>query len=323
MTITSAISNASSPAAIFISAGNYNVDSVLSTNINLVENVSLYGGYSQDFSTRNNSTNISKITDTSTGVIANTRTINAGSTITLSTVVDGLTIVGSSNLNATGDSYAFHCNSGSPTISNNIIQAGALNTIYSIAIMTDGASPLITNNTITGGSSSTNSTFGIWIQNGSSATIKNNNIHGGTATTTAAHGIYTGPQANNPVISGNTIYGGAGLISYGLNNSHPSNPNVSNNSLDGGIGTTSYAIYHGTGAGNVSSYQSNSLFTSGGTTRYCLYEAGAGSSPVSFNNNRLFNCPSALYFDQGSVTINSLATINGSTTNGSSYTGNF
>ncbi|MCZ8156378.1 MAG: hypothetical protein O9264_09695 [Leptospira sp.] len=249
LTIPATISAATSPAAIFISVGDYNVDSSLSTAISLVEKVSLYGGFSQDFQSRNLVTNISKIQDVATAVVTNTNTINAGASIT------------------------------------------------AVAIMADGASPTVSDNSINGGTSSTDTTFGIFLQNGSSATIKNNTINAGNSPATAAHAIYTGPQGNNPIIIDNLIYGGGGNISY--------------------------AIYHGTGGGNVGSYQSNTLFTSGGTNRYCLYEAGGGSSPVTFNSNRLFSCPTALYLDQGSVTINSFITINGGTTNGGSYTGNF
>ncbi|WP_244594320.1 DUF1565 domain-containing protein [Leptospira ryugenii] len=321
--IQSAISGAIPPAAIFIAVGEYSVDSAVPTSINLVDKVSLYGGYSLDFLSRNPNIYVSKIQDVSTGAVVDTRTIRAGATITRSTVIDGLSIVGSSNLNASGNSFAVHCLNGSPTISNNLIQAGSVSSITTIGIMADASSPVISDNTIFGGRSTTEYTFGIFLQNGASSEIQNNTIDAGIATNNSAHGIYTGPQANNPTIVGNIIYGGSGNISFGLNTSHPSNITLTSNSIDGGIGNTSYAIYHGTGGGNVGSYQSNSLYTSGGTNRYCLFEAGTGSSPLIFNQNRIYNCPTAIYFDQGSVAINSISTINGGTTNGSSYSGNY
>jgi hypothetical protein len=325
LTIPAAVSAATAPAAIFIAAGNYDVDSGIPLTVNLVEKISLYGGFAQDFQTRNITSNISKIQDIATGVVTNTITINADASITTATVVDGPTIVCSSDLNAIGSSYAIYCVTGSPTISNNIIRAGSLNTQSTVAILADGASPTISSNTIHGGTSATNTTFGIWMQNGSSAIIRNNTINAGTATALAAHAIYTGPQANNPIISGNTVYGGAGSISYGLNTSNPLNVTLTKNIIDGGVGTNAYAIYHGAGGGNTGSYQSNSLFTSGGTNRYCLFEAGtgAGNSPTVFNNNQLYNCPTALYRDENTTNINSISTINGGTTNGSSYSGNF
>ncbi len=324
LTIPAAISSATTPAAIFISSGDYNMNSNLSFIVNLVDKVSLYGGFSQDFSSRNISTYTSKISDVATSVIGSTVTVYSDATITSATIVDGLTIVGSSNTNASVNSYAIFCNVGNPTISNNTIQAGSVSSQGAIAILINGASPTISGNTISGGISTGNSSFGIFIQNISAPSIINNQISGGSAPAGAAHAIYNGPQANTPTISGNTIYGGSGAISYGLNTSHPSDFNLSNNTIDGGIGTNSYAIYHGNGgSGNVGSYQNNTLFTSGGTNRYCLYEAGAISSPISFNNNHIFDCPSAYYFDQGTTTIFSFVTINGGTTNGSSYTGNY
>lgn len=148
-----------------------------------------------------------------------------------------------------------------------------------------------------------------------------NIIYGGVANG-SSHGIYNSPHANTPTIVNNTVDGGIGNISYAFNTSHPSNSVVTGNILNGGSGNTSYAIYHGAGAGDVGNYQLNTLFTSGGSIQYCLYEDG-GSSPISFNGNRLFGCQTALYYDQGFNPINSITTINGGTTGGPTYSGNY
>ncbi|MCW7468124.1 hypothetical protein [Leptospira kanakyensis] len=322
LTIPSAITGATAPAAILVSEGNYPVDSGLGTQVNLVNNVSLYGGFSSDFLNRNSNLYITKIEDTTVSVVPDSLTISAGATITSSTILDGFTIRGSSNPNATtGTFMAIYCFSGSPTITNNRVEAGSNINGNSVGILLESSSANIANNTIHGGVSTTQSTFGISVGLSSSPTITSNVIYGGNSLD-SAHGIYNTPHANTPTIINNTVEGGTGSISYGLNSSHPSNSIVTGNSFDGGTGNTSMAIYHGFGAGDVNAYQQNTLFTTGGTNRYCFYEGG-GTNPLSFNGNRLFNCPTALYFDNATTFINDIGTINGGTAGGASFTGNY
>ncbi|MDF3818995.1 right-handed parallel beta-helix repeat-containing protein [Leptospira sp. 96542] len=318
-TVSGAISGAVTPAAILIAEGDY---FVTGTTLNLVEGVSLYGGFNKEFTNRNSNLYISKIIDTSTLAVGNSMAITAGGSITSATVVDGFTIQGASNPNVLFQSVAFACMAGSPTIRNNRVLAGNVNTgsIISIAILVTASSPLIIENPLIEGASGFGS-FGIFIDLGSAPTISLNAISGGNAIG-SSHALYTAPQANNPIISGNTIFGGTGQISYGLNTSFPSNVSLVNNSIDGGLGNTSYAIYHGTGVADVGNYTSNVFTTSGGGNRYCLFEAG-DSNPMSVINNQFLNCPQGLYFDEGTTAIFSVATINGGTVGGSSYTGNF
>ncbi|TGK88315.1 hypothetical protein EHQ23_05630 [Leptospira bourretii] len=320
LTIISAISAATPPAAVFVSEGNYLVNSGLGTQVNLVNNVSLYGGFSSGFLNRNSSVYVVRITDTATAN-ADTIAVNAGATITTSTVVDGFTIRGASNPNAPTASIAFNCLLGSPSITNNRLEGGVVSNAMSAVIFLSTSSAFISNNTIQGGNSSLSNTFGVVVQDSSSPTVVYNIIYGGVANG-SSHGIYNSPHANTPTIVNNTVDGGTGNISYAFNTSHPSNSAVTNNFLNGGSGNTSYAIYHGAGAGDVGNYQFNTLFTSGGSIQYCLYEDG-GSSPISFNGNRLFGCQTALYYDQGFNPINSITTINGGTTGGPTYSGNY
>ncbi|TGK87721.1 hypothetical protein EHQ24_00435 [Leptospira noumeaensis] len=321
LTIPSAITGATAPAAILVSEGIYPVDSGLGTQVSLVNNVSLYGGFSSDFLNRNSNLYIAKITDTATAN-ADSIAVNAGATITTSTVVDGFTILGASNTNAPTASIAFNCFSGSPSITNNRLLGGVVSIANSIAINLSASSAFISNNTIQGGTSSASSSFGVYILNNSSPSIVSNTIHGGDAPNASAHGIYNAPQTNTPSIIGNTFFGGTGIISYALNTSPPSNPTVTNNHMDGGAGITSRALYFPSGVGNLGNYQNNILFTSGGTNRYCVYEAG-GTNPLIFNGNRLTDCPTALYFDEGTTVITNIGTVNGGTVNGSTYSGNY
>lgn len=321
LTIPSAITGAIAPAAILVSEGHFPVDSGLGTQVNLTNNISLYGGISSDFLNRNSNVYITKIVDTTTSVVPDTLTINAGATITATTVIDGFTIQGSSNPNVTGTSMAIYCFSGSPTITNNRVEAGTIANGNSAGILLESSSAIISNNTIHGGVSTVQSTFGISVGLSSSPIITGNVIFGGIALD-SAHGIYNTPHANTPTILSNTIDGGTGNISYAFNTSHPSNSVVTSNILNGGTGNVSYAIYQGAGASDVGIYQFNTLFTSGGAIRYCLYENG-GSNPISFNGNRLFGCQTALYFDEGLNPINSITTINGGTIGGPTYSGNY
>ncbi|PKA10385.1 hypothetical protein CH372_19675 [Leptospira meyeri] len=322
LTIASAITGATAPAAILVSAGDYFIIKPGMPNIVLTETVSLYGGLSTDFLHRDPSQYNTMVATVDSNFITDTYTMFAGASITQDTVIDGFTIRGPSNPNASGMSMGISCSSGSPTITNNRVEAGTVNPAFSIAILVSGSTSLIANNMILGGTSTNSSTFGIYIQNNSSPSIVSNTIYGGDAPLASAHGIYNAPQSNTPSIIGNTFFGGTGAISYALNTSPPSNPTVMNNSMDGGTGITSRALYFPGGVGNLGNYQNNTIFTSGGTNRYCVYEAG-GTNPFIFNGNRLKDCPTALYFDEGTTVINNIGTVNGGTVNGSTFSGNY
>ncbi|ABZ95214.1 Hypothetical protein LBF_2733 [Leptospira biflexa serovar Patoc strain 'Patoc 1 (Ames)'] len=318
--ILSAISGSVSPAAILVSAGEY----PLTASLSLMEGISLYGGFSQDFLNRDLSASTTRIFDSRTG--SDLIAIVAGPAVSVATYFDGFTVQ-SANDPATIQSTAFFCNGGSPIISRNRMLGGTASTGsgYSIGIRISGASPnIIDNYNIQAGDAL--DTFGIFIENSSSPTITNNTISGGSAAG-SDHALYSGPQNNNPIISNNVISGKTGSISYGLNSSFPSNVTLTNNFINGGSGNLSIAIYNGAGNGTSrGNYSSNRLFTSGGTNRFCMYEAGITAptynSPISFNNNQLFDCPSGLYFDNNTP-IFDFNTINGLTIGGALYTGNF
>ncbi|EOQ97638.1 hypothetical protein LEP1GSC195_0236 [Leptospira wolbachii serovar Codice str. CDC] len=323
LTIASAITGATAPAAILVSVGNYFITKPAMPSIVLTETVSLYGGLSDDFLNRDPTQYTTMVATIDSNFITDTYTIIAGASITPNTVIDGFTIRGPSNPNASGMSMGISCSSGSPTITNNRVEGGAVNPAFSIAILVSASSALIANNLIAGGSSVASSSFGVYIQNISSPSIFANTILGGNAPLASSHGIYNAQQSNTPIILGNTLFGGTGLISYALNTSPPSNPTVMNNSMDGGAGITSRALYFPVGGGIFGNYQNNTLFTTGGTNRYCVYEEIGGTNPLIFSGNRLFDCPTALYLDDGATAINNIGTINGWTGGGSTYSGNY
>lgn len=140
------------------------------------------------------------------------------------------------------------------------------------------SSPIISNNTIDGGSG-TGQSCGV-INDASSSTLINNIINGGKG----------------------------GVVSIGVYDQGSSSPTISHNTINGGRGTSSYAVYD---SNSSSALKNNILFTTAGTNRYCFYEANSTSDPAAFNNNDLFDATTALYYDEGTTSINTLAGING------------
>lgn len=338
-TINAAIAAARKPAEIRVAEGTYRVtshagDPTYPQHITLKDGVSLFGGYSADFSTRDPAVHVTTITNMSTTAVA--RNIISDTNISRSTLIDGFTLIGG---NSTTGIRTVQILTGSPTIRNNVIVGGTTSDSYGIEVrsgspaitgnhisisrigisVTD-ASPEIDGNTIVGGSGSV--THGINVSGTSIATIINNQVSGGSASLSAA-GIYfsggsatvaqnkisagssndafvgytAGIYANNTsVIRNNVIYGGnGGANSYGIYGVAGS-ATVQNNTINGGSGVTAAGL--STDLSTISVFAENNILTThGGTQRYCVMEEGP--VPVEFNNNDLFGCPTAVYYDAG------------------------
>ena len=224
---------------VHVSEGNYEVTNGVENvgdYINIVEGVSLYGGYSSDFSTKDSTLYVSKITDTTTGV-EDTAAVRAYDGLTENTVIDGFTIQAGSG---TGDigSNALDIERASPTVTNNVIlggyaTAGSLTLALDIY---DNSSPIIEDNTITGGNSPATN-IGIVISDSSHPIVRNNTITGGSVGRSTAV-VCWNTQA---LIENNDIDGGSGTDTLGINIMEDCFLNVRRNVIHGGSATTSSA----------------------------------------------------------------------------------
>jgi len=172
-----------------------------SEEVNLIEGISIRGGYDAANWGRNVSANITKILGPTDAAV------RSGSGVTNTTGVDGFTIIGATISGAS--SYGVLNISSSPTIANNYIDCG--NGAQCYGIHNTSSSPIISGNTITGKSSTGN--FGVYNQLNSSPTIINNVIFGGSGASTI--GIYLNGSVNVK-IDNNTIGAGTAGIPYGI-----------------------------------------------------------------------------------------------------------
>jgi len=322
-----------STAEVRVAEGTYNVN--WNSNINrivLQSGVSLYGGYSDtDWNLYNPSLYPTIIDDISIGggtaADAPNRTIDCGSGVTSSTIIDGFTINGGD-----GGSYCtaiFNHDGASPVIQNNTIK-GNKGTNHAMGIYNRNSSPLIQDNDLVeGGKEGT----GCAIYNYySSPTINTNIINGGESAnfTNAIKNVASSPLicnndihagdlawetyaiwntgTSNPKIYNNTISGGTGSngstggTAYAIFN-QSSSPFIKNNTIDGGIdgdmpAPHPYCIYNTGNSDPV--IENNLLFIRSGSYGYGIYEADVNSDPASVKNNDIFNCPTALYYDEAS-----------------------
>jgi len=293
---------------VCVAAGTYEVSSNLGTEINLVEGVSLYGGYSADGNwTRNISANITTITDlaTTNGL---TRAILCGALITSATVVDGFTINAGSGSNAT----AVYCQ-GNGTFSHNIINGyqGVSAATAGYALYIQGVSPVITDNTINGGNCESN--CAVYIQGGSSE-LQNNTINGGSHDSSC--GIYI-CSVSSPVISGNSINGGTGTNFSTCIYCSESSPQLTNNTLNSGSGNVARCV--NLQVGSTPSVEGNSFVDGGGNTSVAFTESAGVDEPTSFINNGFDDSFDTKYQDFSlGVThlVNTIADINALDENG-------
>ncbi|WP_167883610.1 beta strand repeat-containing protein [Leptospira ognonensis] len=167
LTISQALSK-SGATRVNVAGGTYSISSAL-----LVTTVSLYGGYSSDFSSRSITSNVTRITTSS----------YPGIYLSGTATVDGFTITAAST---TSTAAAVTITSGSPTVSNNTLTGrnGILISGSNFGTVT------ISNNTITGGSASISD--GIYLLSftaGATLQLNNNTISGSSGTPTYSYGL--------------------------------------------------------------------------------------------------------------------------------------
>lgn len=303
--IYAAYAAASNPATVVVNGGVYPVNSDnASTRIELKDGVSLFGGFSVDFTNRDTAVYISAISDSAT--IGTGGAISGNSAVSVATVIEGFTM--NSTMAVGASATSINLSSGaSPTIRNNIINSGAGGSSTSIYIVdaapvienniimagtgsnTKGishwgvSSPIVKNNFIHGGTGINSS--GISGFNTSSAFISGNIINGGTGTNTgASNGI---SSQGNDVIENNIIFGGSNFnITWGIILLGPSKI-IRNNTIHSGTGrNTAYSVY--LNSATATELQNNILYTYAATTSICIYKQGGSFNTVQ--NNNLFGC---------------------------------
>ena len=264
--IMAAVSAATAPASVLVAGGTYDV-TYQTDHVILAEGVSLFGGFSPDFTQRDRTTHPSVIHDLHDGAGTNylnpARAVEAGAGITTTTVFDGFTVLGADTAGAASGetaTAAYVYGGAEPTISRNLLKGGSGERSNGVAIYQ--SSPVITGNT----------------------------IHSGTGTS-FAFGIYA--VSSSPLIVNNLVTAaGTGTGSYGI--SYSGGAVIRNNIINGGTGGTySVGIDLGSPATD-SAIENNIVFTTGGSTRLCLWE-GNDTNPGALRNNDLFDCPDAYY----------------------------
>ncbi len=317
-----------SASKVYVSQGTYTVNgsqrflSDPPAGIIMKEGVSLYGGYSPDWNSRDADIYTTAVQDSSSdyGLVgAPNRALYFGNTITDSTLFEGFTVTGG------GGDYcsAILVDGGAPVIQNNMLNGGSGAGSMAYAVYNvDSASPLIQNNKINGGSGAVY-THGIYIHY-STADIISNEIYGGSGSTSSkgvndyysaslifannftggfSSGIYgiacTGSNSyiiNNIIKTGGM--GGSKTAGISINTSQVSATTyIYNNTIDGGDGTLS-AI--GIDLNNTATVIENNIIflTGGGTiTSFGIREQFDFSDPVSVKNNSVYNCTTGLYRD--------------------------
>ena len=267
-------------AEVRVAGGNYEKVCEISTPTyiaNMINEISLFGGYSFNFQNRDISNNITNIVDTSTigGVseAAPVSTVYCDSTIGTSTVIDGFSItLGSDD----GIHCAIHCQEGSPTISNITISGSG-----------SGDENLVS--------------YGIYLYS-STAKILNSTIDPGHSTAYSAAIVCS--QNADVTIDGNTIYSGTSDDTYGIKTDTSSDSIITNNTITGGNWSSEgYCIR----VRDCNPTITENIFNiSHGTywATYAIYERTTNSDPSSLREND-FNYQGNWYYDEYLTTVDS------------------
>jgi hypothetical protein len=288
-----------------VSEGTYNTEA----DINIKNNVSLYGGYDSVTWERDYEQYVTTVQDTRTvGTDTSSSdypyTVFYADSISNATVIDGFTLKGLEGGGA-GFTSAVYCNNASgPTIRNNIISGGSGST-YSYGIyLRLYLSLIIDNNIINGGSGS--SSYALYGRLNNAVRITNNILSGGSGGIT--YGAYF-RQSSDPYFYNNIITGGSGNHTYGIYTMNLSGSVVviRNNTINGGNGTLNNHSYGICVRNSEPVIENNIIFCFGNSDGYGIYEYD--SEPSSANNNDLYNCSVALYHQYNGGSPNELTAI--------------
>jgi hypothetical protein len=205
-TIQTALECAVPGQDIRVANGTYQAN--MDNRVILTEGKSIYGGYSSDYQVRDPAvypTIITDVTDLSMGIMSGVTPVLIDGNTTPATVLDGFTINGLTTGAGESVGAIIINDSGSPTISNNIINGGGSNLIDGsggIQLYNSGA--VIINNTINGGTPRDFS-YGI-MGNLDGADISNNTIDVGDGIApTGGDAIHAECMAGACIIRNNSI----------------------------------------------------------------------------------------------------------------------
>lgn len=271
-------------------------EGIYNENINLIEGVSLYGGYESAGWTRDTAAHITTIDgDTASAIIADTPPVTAA------TVVDGFILqrslgggavvtitntsptISNNDISATGN--GIECTGSSAVISDNSINSGAT------AIKCNTYTGTMENNTITatntgifwtssrgrisGGTISANTGISLFPNNPADM-IEIDNI------TITAINIGIESDTCNLNIHNNIISSGAGALNYALQINERV-AEIHDNTINGGGGTDSWGIYMlNTDAGTR--IYNNVIDGGSGATSYGIFASSAAAFTSIFNN---------------------------------------
>jgi len=342
--ILNAINSAIAPATVVVTAGAYAVSDTPESRIELVADVSLYGGYSADFTTREPKSSV--VTSATTYVIHGT-----GSSVSDTTLIDGFTLQGPENAatptihllteasptvqnNTIRGNFGIHNQFASPVIVGNSFEINSSANTICTGIFNDNASPIIQSNIIEIDGTNQlciSGNYGVW-NSASSPIISNNTIDAGFF---IGEGIGIYNTASFPVINDNIIIGGTTIVgnfqsSAGIYN-EASGAVISNNIIDSGnggliesagirnVGSSSVIlnnIINSTGATTSAIFVDFSGF---GSTRiigntltsssYCIRETANSSDVLSLKFNNFKSC-GTLYLDEGVTDITDISVVN-------------
>jgi len=276
-------------SAVAVPAATYTVNHDENTHVQMTAGISLAGGYSSDFTTRDTSANETIIVDSSAEPANDWDALTcavsfASSSITSATVLDGFTVLG----HDTGIlGMAVYIMEGSPTILNCNLVGGDGTNGSGILIRYYGSATVL-NNTISGSENVNNNVRGIYIfqqMSGAGATIiQGNTINGQGLSSIEGNscGIFL-YEASDITIENNSITGGKCQLAYGIYiQSDCDNIEISDNILISGGSSTvnTIAIYT-----EQSTVISNNFITSGtGADSYAIDTRNSGMSPEITNN---------------------------------------
>jgi hypothetical protein len=306
--IQDAIDNVPTPSAVFVSAGTYN------ESISAREGVSLYGGFSADFSDRKYETATERenasyqtlLTSTTSGILGGeadpqTSFLCDGSSTAISsvTIIEGFSIEGGTSRHeaavvcqgSSGGPYS------SPTIRYNTISGvgDGANTLTSYGIYVEYGAPTISHNKITG--NTTNSVMGRALRCShvpEAMRIDHNVIYGGdNIGSQGATGIYIDQSPGiNILVEYNTITGGynSGRSAYGINDTQ-STSIIRNNIIDGGSAyTASGSSINVVGINCSDCTVYNNIISAGKATNTATGTVGATTMGIaSVGNTKIFN----------------------------------
>jgi len=241
-----------------VAGGEYKSDYQGTTDpvADMAEGISLYGGYSADFSNHDPDVYTTVLQDTSSADSGPNRAVNIGSGVTNSTIITGFVIIA-----GVGGENASIVNVGNPTIAENLIQglsAGFGGLTY--GIYSSGGNPVIEKNIIS-------------------------QIYAGMVATCLYLENSTAEVRNNIILPGTS----AG-ITRGIHDRINSDSHIYNNIIDCGLGNASdggRCLYVEVSNPAVV----NNIFTNqrGNSTVCAIYEVDADSDPAEVSNNNFFD----------------------------------